>query len=639
MKNDIDLNTMGVNNLSISFTCRTCLATDPDQQMTSIFEENKTSGSVPVDLHELLSLLEQKIARDDGFPSKICSICLDRLVAIDNFRKQCTKVQEYLQEYFIKHRQLEETETNSSVKHPGDSEHLDPGQTRKLRSEVKAVKSEKLESSTKHTDALENDCEPKLEVNSSSDSDLSDVDASWEPHTEIKEENEVPLTGTENIKDDRVKCPICTKTFSTIASRRNHMKLHSETNAYACDECGKAFKCKRYLRIHKNTHVVGDHTCGICNEKFDNTSKYEYHFKSHTAEKKYKCRYCEKSFIYIRHRISHEKVHTKKSKSPTPKRSCLCNICGKEFKHESGLKNHMKKHDAVEKYSCDICQKEFSLKGSLKVHLLVHSNEKAYQCEQCGKKFGQVGNLNYHLALHNAKKSHKCEFCSESYLRIRDLRRHRVMVHAQTDITVKELNEAEDTGGEHETPKGAQKKPKDLPYACDLCSRSFKLPSSLASHIKVHSEDRKFVCNDCGNGFKKLEHLKMHINTVHLKTKAYSCQVCNKSFARVGDRNVHMRSHAEEKPHQCSYCGRGFHLAKALRAHTRQHTGERPFVCIICNAGFTCHKTLTSHTRKQHAGEQILSKVDEIAQAVLSAPQTEANGSSMSIVSKADTHN
>ncbi|EAT36083.1 AAEL011807-PB [Aedes aegypti] len=206
------------------------------------------------------------------------------------------------------------------------------------------------------------------------------------------------------------------------------------------------------------------------------------------------------------------------------------------------------------------------------------------------------------------------------------------MVHAQTDITVKELNEAEDTGGEHETPKGAQKKPKDLPYACDLCSRSFKLPSSLASHIKVHSEDRKFVCNDCGNGFKKLEHLKMHINTVHLKTKAYSCQVCNKSFARVGDRNVHMRSHAEEKPHQCSYCGRGFHLAKALRAHTRQHTGERPFVCIICNAGFTCHKTLTSHTRKQHAGEQILSKVDEIAQAVLSAPQTEANGSSMSIV-------
>lgn len=61
MKNDIDLNTMGVNNLSISFTCRTCLATDPDQQMTSIFEENKTSGSVPVDLHELLSLLEQKV--------------------------------------------------------------------------------------------------------------------------------------------------------------------------------------------------------------------------------------------------------------------------------------------------------------------------------------------------------------------------------------------------------------------------------------------------------------------------------------------------------------------------------------------------------------------------------------------------
>ncbi|XP_062711187.1 zinc finger protein OZF isoform X2 [Aedes albopictus] len=553
MKTEIDLRKVSAEELSLSHTCRTCLATNPDQQMTCIFETELTGDSTSVDIYELLLLLQLKvcISKDDGFPTKICGICLARLVAIEDFRKHCEKVQKYLQKNFVKQTVFQQS-TPTKVDDFSESEHSNLDASWHDQTEIK---SEDADHFDKHRGVTKPGRKSKDDADFSSDSDL---DPSWEPNVDDKAENE-------GAKDS------------------------------------------------------DKHTTGI----------------------KYKCRVCEKSFKYARCRLSHEKTHSKK----TNKTTYLCNVCGKGFNHENSLNSHIKKHNTTEKYSCDICQKVFLMKGSLKTHLNVHSNVKAFQCEQCGKNFRQMGALNIHLALHNADRPYKCEFCKESYLRVRDLRRHRLVVHAQTELTVKSLDEQEDSGDQlpvkQEIPQKESSKKKsknDLPYGCNLCSRTFKLPSSLASHIKTHSEERKFVCNECGVGFKKLAHLKMHVNGVHLRKKAYSCEVCNKSFARVGDRNVHMRSHTEEKPHQCSYCGRGFHLAKALRAHTRQHTGERPFVCIICNAGFTCHKTLTSHTRRQHAGDQqVLTKVDEIAQATLSGSQKETNGSSSLVVCKIDS--
>lgn len=138
-----------------------------------------------------------------------------------------------------------------------------------------------------------------------------------------------------------------------------------------------------------------------------------------------------------------------------------------------------------------------------------------------------------------------------------------------------------------------------LPYMCLQCNRGFKLPSSLASHMKSHNEERKHVCTECGNTFKRAEHLRIHVNGVHLKQKPYPCYLCKKSFAQSGDRNIHMRRHTGkihfvyrlvstlttavtclqlfvglflgEKPHQCTYCLKNFRLRKAMRAHMRIH--------------------------------------------------------------------
>ncbi|EAT36082.1 AAEL011816-PA [Aedes aegypti] len=381
--------------------------------------------------------------------------------------------------------------------------------------------------------------EPNVdEIESDTDSDMDPI---WEAPADDTSEDEKLIDLKNRIKEDKITCQICEKTFTTVANRNNHMYLHSDKRTFKCDQCDMSFKCKIYLRKHrKRVHTVGDHVCAECGMKFTKTSKYEYHLKTHEPEKKYKCRFCDKSFIQHYHRKSHEQTHHLEKPEKPEKPTCLCNICGKSFKHESSLKKHIQiSHDEskkeVKKFQCDICKKEFIQKGSLKSHIAAHNNVRAYQCEQCGRKFTQAGTLIKHLELHNAEKSHQCEFCHESFLRIRYLRRHRLLIHGKTDVSVKIERSLDDTESSEQIqvkrkePKSSKRR-RDLSYGCELCNRTFKLPSSLAAHVKTHSEERKFACNDCGNSFKKLEHLKNHINGVHLKL-AHNCVVSTWEFA------------------------------------------------------------------------------------------------------------
>lgn len=100
--------------------------------------------------------------------------------------------------------------------------------------------------------------------------------------------------------------------------------------------------------------------------------------------------------------------------------------------------------------------------------------------------------------------------------------------------------------------------------------------------------------SQCGNSFKRAEHLRIHINGVHLKQKPYACDLCNKTFAQSGDRNIHKFRHTGEKPHQCQYCKKNFRLLKAMRAHIRIHTGEKPYACEICKMDFMTYNLLAS---------------------------------------------
>ncbi|XP_037050057.1 zinc finger protein 260-like isoform X1 [Bradysia coprophila] len=381
-------------------------------------------------------------------------------------------------------------------------------------------------------------------------------------------------------------CPICKKTFQSVSNRNTHLQSHNKDDTYKCSDCGQGFKSKVYLNKHKKSvHTRNEHDCPHCSMKFFNTTKFEYHLKSHDENKKYKCKYCDKSFLQHHHLANHERIHTNV-------RPFLCNICGKDFKQECNFKLHLRIHSGLRPYVCSVCGKDFIQRGSFVMHMKQHSGVRPYQCEHCGKDFIQKSSLTVHLRTHTGERPFKCDSCDRAFVQAQQLKYHRHSAHGGPSLSKKEPPPKPSSDG------------RIYPYCCSLCNKGFKLPSSLSSHMKIHNEERKHVCSQCGNSFKRAEHLRIHINGVHLKKKPYTCEYCPKTFAQSGDRNIHRLRHTHEKNHQCTYCMKMFRLPKALRAHCRIHTGERPYTCEFCQMDFMTYTALATHTMKH---ENVLS--------------------------------
>lgn len=107
---------------------------------------------------------------------------------------------------------------------------------------------------------------------------------------------------------------------------------------------------------------------------------------------------------------------------------------------------------------------------------------------------------------------------------------------------VMEINPKEEilTAEEHELASGGA--PKERPYACEECGKSFLLKHHLTTHARVHTGERPHVCVHCG-----------------------------KSFAHKHCLNTHLLLHSTDRPYQCSECKKSFTLKHHLLTHSRVH--------------------------------------------------------------------
>ena len=71
------------------------------------------------------------------------------------------------------------------------------------------------------------------------------------------------------------------------------------------------------------------------------------------------------------------------------------------------------------------------------------------------------------------------------------------------------------------------------------------------------TKDGKFKCpytDICSHVAKYRHNLKTHIRFVHTGDRPYACDICGQSFVQQGDCKRHMLTHPEMKGVQCNYC-------------------------------------------------------------------------------------
>ncbi|XP_025047649.1 zinc finger protein 271-like [Alligator sinensis] len=111
-----------------------------------------------------------------------------------------------------------------------------------------------------------------------------------------------------------------------------------EEKPYACGLCGKQFRRRSYLAVHRRVHLEdGPYPCALCDKLFVFKGDFIKHYGFHTGERPYPCPCCARSFRKQSHLTEHLRIHTGEKPYPCPR-------CGKRFGRRSTLTKHQQLH-------------------------------------------------------------------------------------------------------------------------------------------------------------------------------------------------------------------------------------------------------------------------------------------------------
>ncbi|XP_078514940.1 uncharacterized protein LOC144773667 [Lissotriton helveticus] len=298
----------------------------------------------------------------------------------------------------------------------------------------------------------------------------------------------------------------------------------------------------------------------------------------------------------------------------TPSMTYICNKCGKCFDSASShVCQHVYKRSYTgdKPYKCDQCPESFSVYSALLIHQGTHRKGKQYVCSECGIKCASVLRLLTHEKAHkrsNEKgKVYQCRICEKGFHDSLHLKLHH-QEHADMDALNQHSNAS---------PEGNDPSLKELTLKTKLnvnseCGKG--LTSAMVSHLKTHTGEMLYQCDECGlscaSALQLLQHQETHAG-LNLEGQLFQCPKCEQSFYDSWSLTIHQQEHARVempaqdgdtspkaknvtfedlnlrvKPHSCSECGSRFKLESTLRSHLKKHTVENSYPCIEC--GLKC---------------------------------------------------
>jgi len=232
-----------------------------------------------------------------------------------------------------------------------------------------------------------------------SDTDFIEHEHATAKRTEVKAADDAMKAGIDTAPEDsstrgKLTCLDCGKSFARESSLQAHATIHTGERPYHCESCGKTFRLKYILELHKNTVHSEDRpfACELCGKLFKLRMKLDEHMRTHTGVRPH-----------------------------------ACETCGARFASKSDVKKHLRFHTGEKPFKCATCGKFFHTSSNLKTHELTHSGAKPFHCQFCGKLFSRKGNLMEHCrGVHLDEKPFRCSNCALGFRRKKMLSEHQL---------------------------------------------------------------------------------------------------------------------------------------------------------------------------------------------------------------------
>nr|XP_029719022.1 zinc finger protein 665-like [Aedes albopictus] len=371
---------------------------------------------------------------------------------------------------------------------------------------------------------------------------------------------------------DKNKCKICGKVTDQMITLKKHMRAHriemEKTLPYACELCPRKFETEKARNKHERLH--GRKKIVVRREKGRDEELLAFY-------KRVWCDICETENNETREfeNFSDLKCHIIADHNKTP--YLKCPICFKKNVCRQQLIVHIDVHENPDRYRCDICGEvnQFLERHKAKVHgnREPESDEKNYGCEHCGKMFRCETNLKNHIDRVHGLKDVMCDICNKPFSK-KALGAHKRSAHTDEQFMCEQCPKMFKTRSGLESHKGEHDADLRKPVKCELCGKEMRRGASLAKHMKViHTIGDPVNCNMCGKQFRTKFHMMRHrANTcaATINSRPFKCEICGKGFSMRLTMNEHMTTHTRTSLYQCAFCFKTFGYISNLYKHRKK---------------------------------------------------------------------